>query len=331
MAQVGNLPCDLKRSVLTKAHDVSDPSYGCEPRNRKLQEYMKFGAINLDKPRGPTSHEVTAWVKRILGVEKAGHGGTLDPSVSGVLVVAIGDATKVLQAFLPAGKEYVCVMHLHGDVGDEKLAQVLKEFTGRIYQKPPLRAAVRRQVRTREIYYIELIERDGRNVLMRVGCEAGTYMRKLCHDIGEAIGCGAHMKELRRTRVGTVDERVSVTLQDVADAYAVWKENGEEKFLRKAIVPIEELLGHLPKLVVRDGAVDALCHGADLAAPGVLKVDSGIKRGGLVGVFTLKGELIELARTTMDSEEIVNAEHGIVARPERVVMLPGTYPKMWKS
>ncbi|MEM2192544.1 MAG: hypothetical protein QXG38_02895, partial [Candidatus Hadarchaeales archaeon] len=152
MGQVGKLPCDVRRTVLTKAHDTTDPAHGCEPRKRRLQDYLRLGAINLDKPRGPTSHEVTAWVKRVLEVEKAGHGGTLDPAVSGVLVVAIEDATKVLQAFLPAGKEYVCVMHLHGDVGDERLAQVLGEFTGRIYQKPPLRAAVRRQVRTKEIY-----------------------------------------------------------------------------------------------------------------------------------------------------------------------------------
>lgn len=325
------LPCDVKRTVLTRAHDVTDPAYGCEPAKRPIREYLRFGAINLDKPKGPTSHEIAAWVKRILGVERVGHGGTLDPSVSGVLVIAINDATKVLQAFLPAGKEYVCLMHLHGDVGDERLLQVLKEFTGKIYQRPPLRAAVRRSIRTREVYYMELVERDGRDVLVKIGCEAGTYGRKLCHDIGEALGCGAHMKELRRTRVGMVDERSAVTLQDLADAYAIWREKGDEKLLRKVVVPVEELLGHLPKVVVRDGAVDALSHGADLAAPGVLRVDSGISKGAVIAVFTLKGELVELARAAMSSEEMAEADHGIVARPERVVMSPGAYPKMWKS
>jgi H/ACA ribonucleoprotein complex subunit 4 len=289
-----------------------------------------LGIINLDKPRGPTSHEIVAWVKRILNLKRGGHGGTLDPAVSGVLPVAIEDATKIVQVLLPAGKEYACAMQLHGDVSQHRLEQILSEFTGEIYQRPPLRAAVKRKLRTRKIYYIELLEREGRIVLMRVGCEAGTYMRKLCHDIGEALGCGAHMRELRRTRTGPFREDSSVRLQDLADAYAFWREDGDEKLLRNVVSPAEVAVEHLPKLVIRDGAVDALCHGADLAAPGVLRVDSGISAGDLVAVLTLKGELVELARATMTSKQMVEAEHGIVAKPERVAMSPGTYPRKWK-
>ena len=328
---MGKLPFDVRREVLVRAQDITDPSHGCEPNKRPIREHLRLGIINLDKPIGPTSHEIVAWVKRVLEVRRAGHGGTLDPKVSGVLPTALEDATKIVQTLLPAGKEYICVMHLHGDVPDHKLEQVLHEFEGEIYQRPPLRAAVKRVLRTRKIYYIELLEREGRNVLMRVGCEAGTYMRKLMHDVGEALGCGAHMRELRRTRTGPFRENETlIKLHDLADAYAFWSEDGDEKYLRKVILPVEAAVEHLPKLVVRDGAVDALCHGASLAAPGVLQVDTGISQDNLVALMTLKGEVVALAHATMTSKQIYEAEHGIVAKPERVVMSPGTYPRKWK-
>lgn len=327
---MGKLPSDAKRETLVRAQDTTDPTHGCEPSDRPILQHIKFGVINLDKPKGPTSHEVAAWVKRILALGRVGHGGTLDPAVSGVLAVALDDATKVIQTMLLAGKEYICVMHLHGDVQQHQLERVLKEFTGEIFQRPPLRAAVKRQLRKRNIYYIEFIEREGRDVLMRVGCEAGTYIRKLCFDVGSALGCGAHMGELRRTRTGPFRDENSARLHDLADAWAFWKEDGNEEPLRKVILPVEAAVAHIPKLTVRDGAVDALCHGASLAAPGVLSVDTGISPKDLVALFTLKGELVSLAWAEMNSKQINEAEHGIVAKPERVVMTPGTYPRKWK-
>ena len=327
---MGKLPSDIERETLTRAHDSTDPKYGCEPANRTIREHIRLGMINLDKPPGPTSHEVVAWLKLILNLHRAGHGGTLDPGVSGVLPIALEDATKITQTLLPAGKEYVGVMHLHGDVPKNQLEQVLSEFEGEIYQRPPLRAAVKRALRTRKIYYIEMLEREGRDVLMRIGCEAGTYMRKLMYDIGEAVGPGAHMSELRRTRTGPFREENSIKLHDLADAYAFWREDGDESSLRKAILPVEAAADHLPKIVVRDGAVDAMCHGASLAAPGVLTVDTGISIGDLVALFTLKGELVSLGRAVMSSKQIYEAEHGIVVKPERVVMSSGTYVRKWK-
>ena len=330
MSGLGKLPSDVKREVLVRAHDVTDPEHGYKPSERPVREHLRLGIVNLDKPPGPTSHEIVAWIKQVLGLRRAGHGGTLDPKVSGVLPIALEDATKIVQVLLPAGKEYVCVMHLHGDVSNSRLEKVLKEFEGEIFQRPPLRAAVKRQLRTRHVYYIELLEREGRDVLMRVGCEAGTYLRKICFDIGEALGCGAHMRELRRTRTGPFREESAVRFHDLADAYAFWREEGDEKRLREVVLPVEAAVEHLPKLIVRDGAVDALCHGARLAAPGVLVVDTGISVGDLIAIFTLKGELVGLARATMDSRQIYEAEHGIVAKPERVVMSPGVYPRKWK-
>ncbi len=328
---MGRLPSDVKREVLVRAQDMTDPDHGCEPSKRPIREHLRLGIINLDKPVGPTSHEIVAWVKRVLEVRRAGHGGTLDPKVTGVLPTALEDATKMVQTLLPAGKEYICIMHLHGEVPQHRLEQVLQEFEGEIYQRPPLRAAVKRVLRTRKIYYIEPLEREGRDVLMCVGCAAGTYMRKLCFDMGEALGCGAHMRELRRTRTGPFrEDGTLIKLHDLADAYAFWREDGDEKHLRKVILPVEAAVEHLPKLVVRDGAVDALCHGASLAAPGVLTIETGVSLDNLVALMTLKGELISLARATMTSKQIFEAEHGIVAKPERVVMSPGTYPRKWK-
>jgi H/ACA ribonucleoprotein complex subunit 4 len=325
------LPSDTEREVLVKATDVTDPKHGMKPNERPILDHLSLGIINLDKPVGPTSHEVVAWVKRLLELRKAGHAGTLDPGVSGLLPVALEDGAKVLQALLLAGKEYICIMRLHKDVPKDEILRVVNEFQGEIYQRPPLRAAVKRSLRRRHIYYSEVLEIDGRLVLLRVGCEAGTYLRKYCNDVGEALGCGANMTELRRTKSGPFrEDGTLVKLHDVADAYAFWKENGDEGPLRKAVLPIEAAVSHLPKLTMRDGAVDAICHGAELAAPGVLTVETGISPGDLVALLTLKGELVSLAGAELNSKQIYEAEHGIVAKPERVVMRPGTYPRRWK-
>ena len=251
--------------------------------------------------------------------------------VTGVLPVALMEATKVLQALLLSGKEYVGVMKLHRDVSEERLRRVMEEFQGEIYQRPPLRASVKRRLRIRKIYWLRLLEMDRRYVLVRVACEAGTYIRKLCADIGEALGTGAHMQELRRTRSGpfTEDENL-VRLQDLSDAVYEWKEEGKEEPLRRLIFPMEKALSLLPRIVIRDSAVDAICHGAQLAAPGVLMLDEGIRQGDRVAVFTLKGEAVALSTALVSSEEMLKMRRGLVAKTERVLMKPGTYPKMWK-
>jgi H/ACA ribonucleoprotein complex subunit 4 len=326
-------PWEIKREILTKAEDTTDPKYGHLPSERPAEQYIQYGTINLDKPAGPTSHEVAAWVKRIMHVTAIGHGGTLDPKVTGVLPITLEDSTKVVQAFLYSGKEYVCVMKLHKDAPEDQIKQVLSEFEDEIYQRPPLRSSVKRQLRTRRIYYIDYIETDARNVLFKVGCEAGTYIRKLCFDIGEILGVGAHMQELRRTRSGSFTENSAskVTLHDVAYWFGEWREKKDEKILHKFIVPMEEALFLLPKIVVRDSAVDALCHGANLTAPGVCKVESGIEKGSILAIFTLKGEAVALGRALVPTQEILDLRHGVIAGLERVLMIRGTYPKVWKS
>ena len=253
--------------------------------------------------------------------------------MTGVLPVAIEEATKVVQALLQAGKEYVCVMRLHSQVPESRLREVMEEFCGPIYQQPPIRASVKRRVRVRKIYYLKLLEVMDQHVLFLVGCEAGTYVRKLCHHIGEALGCGAHMRELRRTRAGPFsedDERMA-TLHHLAYAIAEWREKGDETLLRRFIQPMENALKLLPKIYIRDSAVDAICHGANLAAPGVLSLETGIQPKALVAILTQKGEAVALAKALASTEQILEMDHGLVAKTERVLMPRGTYPAMWKK
>jgi H/ACA ribonucleoprotein complex subunit 4 len=223
-------------------------------------------------------------------------------------------------------------MALHEAVPEERIKELCREFVGPIYQRPPLKASVERRLRIRRIYSIEVHEVVGRLVLMTVRCEAGTYIRKLCHDIGEVLGVGAHMAELRRIQTGpfTEDENL-VTMHELHEAVIAWREYGDESLLRKAILPVEYAVKDLPKIYIRDSAVDAVCHGAPLAAPGVLHLTDDVIKDRRVAIMTLKGELVAIAKALMSSHEILEAEKGIVAEPIRVIMRPGTYPKYWKS
>ena len=298
---------------------------------RPLEEYIKYGLIVVDKQAGPTSHEIVAWVKRLLELDRAGHGGTLDPKVTGVLPIGLQESTKVVQALLESGKEYVCVMRTHTDVEESRVIGALGLFVGEIYQRPPVRSSVRRRLRTRVIYRIDYHEGDGRNWLFRVACQSGTYIRKLCYDVGEILGCGAHMQELRRSRSGPFTEADLVSMYDLSEALDLLKEGGDEAMLRRVIRPLEDALGLLPKIWVRDSAVDALCNGASLAMPGVLRLSSGIEKGSMVAVLTQRGEAVALMGAEASTEEIAGAEKGLAAKPLRVIMRRGTYPRMWGS
>ena len=329
MSPVGKLPSETERTLIRKSGAWTNPSYGCYPEKRPILEYIEKGVVNIDKPRGPTSHEVAAWVKDILRVNTAGHAGSLDPRVTGLLPILLGKATRAVPALRLSGKEYICLLKLHKKMPPKLVRKVLEEFTGPIYQVPPIKSAVKRVLRIRTIYYLEVLEIEGSSVLFRVGCEAGTYIRKLCHDIGLALGCGGHMQELRRTKAGPFTERTLVTLQDLEDAYVFWKEDGDESEIRRVIMPMESAVSHLPRIVLRDSAVDAICSGASLAVPGITSVDSNLMTGDLTALFTLKGEFVALAKAEMTMEEILKASSGFAATPIRVMMETGTYPRGW--
>ncbi len=250
--------------------------------------------------------------------------------VTGILPLALEDATKTIQVFLLTGKEYVCLMAMHGDVEEKKLLSTLEEFAGDILQRPPVRAAVKRDVRKRRIYYIRDVEIDGRQVLFRVGCQAGTYIRKLVYDIGEVLEVGAHMRELRRTRAGTFTEDGITSLYDVMQLAQASPE-AREHMARQIIKPMESAFDHIPQIYIRDSAVNAICHGADLAIPGIVRLSEGIKPKTPIALFTLKGELVALSKALMTSEQMMKDDRGLAAKTVRVIMPVDTYPRMWKT
>ncbi len=319
-----------QRKRLIKAEAETNPYYGKEPMRRSVEELLENGIIIIDKPSGPTSHQVTAWVKEILEIPKAGHGGTLDPSVTGILPIALQNATKAIGVLHSAGKEYVCVMRLRRDVKEGVIKEVCGQFVGKIRQTPPKEASVKRVEREREIYYLNVLEIKGRDVLFIVGCEGGTYIRVLCEDIGKKLGCGAHMHELRRTKSSLFKESDAFTLHDVLDAYIFWREDGDEE-IKNIIRPMENLLRHLPCVVVRDSAVDAICHGADVAVPGILQADTGVEKDVMVVIKTLKGEGIAVGKALMSTRDILEKDTGITIDVTRVLMKKGTYPPMWRK
>ena len=320
------LPFDkFLRHVVVKREGETDPSVGCSPEKRPVSQLLDFGIINVDKPRGPTSHQVSDYLQKILHIRKAGHSGTLDPGVTGALPIALGRATRIVQCLLVSGKEYVAVMHLHKPVEEAHMRHVCQLFVGKIEQLPPIKSAVKRQLRMRTVYYLDIMEIDGQDVLFKVGCQAGTYIRKLIHDIGKKLGCGAHMAELRRTQAGPFKEDTLSTLQDIADAYHYWKEEGDETRIRKIIQPIENGVAHLPKIWVFDQAVSSLCHGIDIKVPGVSMFTSPLEKGEMVALLTLKGELIALGTAQMDADDLKGKEKGVAASTDKVFMLPEAY------
>src|SRR3989338_1418574 len=217
-------------------------------------------------------------------------------------------------------------MHVHKPTDEKTLKGVFQEFTGSIKQLPPIRSSVKRQERFRTVYYLDILEIDEnqQEVLFKVGCQAGTYIRKLCHDIGQKLGVGAHMAELRRTKAGCFDESTLATLQDLADAYWYYKSEGKEKFIRKVIQPMENAVEHLAKVWVLDTTVESLCHGVDLKVPGISKVESGISVHDKVAMMTLKNELVALGTAKLKSAEMLG-DKGLAVMTEKVFMEPGTY------
>ncbi len=169
-------------------------------------------------------------------------------------------------------------------------------------------------------------------MLLRVLCEAGTYIRKLIYDIGEVLGPGATMIELRRTRVHQFNEDSKlVTLHELANAYSLWSEKQDDSKLRTLIRPIENALSEIKSVVIRDSAVDALCHGAQLAIPGILEVSSDLKKDDLVAIYTQKGEVVALAKTLLSLEEMKENTKGYAFETKRIIMTPNTYPKSWRT
>jgi len=321
------------QNLLKIDDDTTSDRYGHIPDRRPLNNLFDYGFILLDKPSGPTSHEVVAWVKKTLRLSKIGHSGTLDPGTTGLLPLGLGEATKALQVLTLGPKEYYALARMHSYITSKKIELVMKEFTGDIYQRPPQRSAVRRATRIRTVYSFDLLEQHERLILMRILCQAGTYVRKIIYDLGEVLGPGATMIELRRTRVNYFSEGtdIFVRLHDILDAFEYYKETRSETKLRRLIKPVEYCLQSLRAVVIRDTAVDALCHGAQLAIPGIIAIPYDLRRGELVGIYTIKGEIVGLSEAIMTSKDIENGTNGFAFVMKRIIMKPNTYPRVWRS
>jgi H/ACA ribonucleoprotein complex subunit 4 len=307
----------------------SDAKFGCPPELRSIEELLTGGWILLDKPAGPSSHQLAAWAREMLGVEKLGHGGTLDPFATGGLVLLSGNATRLTGRILKGEKMYICILKIPKGVSDEALAKGVESLSGRIHNVPPLESAVKVQVRQRTISSFEIVERDDRIVLISIECEAGTYVRTLARDLGLLLGGDVELLELRRGRSGSFSEDDTVTMQQLADAVFLWKQHDQPEAMKKILQPVESLLSKLPKIIIKDGAVAAITHGAPLASVGVSALDTTVRRGDEILLQSMKGEAVALGTMSVNGEDVVNMKGGEIARPNLVLMATDVYPKRW--
>ncbi len=330
-----NWPLLLKNfdKLLVRSYKYTPINAGSSPTQRPLEEHLKYGVINLDKPANPSSHEIVAWIKKILKVEKTGHSGTLDPKVTGCLIVCLNRATRLVKAQQSAGKEYVGIVKFHNPIESKsQVEDCLKRLQGACFQRPPLISSVKRELRVRTIYDYKLIEFDKEKnmAIFWISCEAGTYVRTMCVHMGLLAKTGGHMQELRRVRSGILKEDESmVTMHDVLDAQYIYEQTKKEDYLRRVVRPLEILLTNYPRIVIKDSAVNAICYGAKLTVPGVLRFEANIENGKEIVLITTKGEAVAIAVAEMTSSVLASCDHGAVCKTKRVIMDRETYPKKW--
>ena len=330
-----NWPLLLKNfdSLLVRSYHYTPIPSGSSPTSRPIEEHLKYGVINLDKPANPSSHEIVAWIKKILKVEKTGHSGTLDPKVTGCLIVCLNRATRLVKAQQSAGKEYVAIVKFHNPIENiSEIDSCLKKLTGACFQRPPLISSVKRELRIRTIYEYKLYEFDKEKnmAIFWISCEAGTYVRTMCVHLGMLAKVGGHMQELRRVRSGILKEdETMVTMHDVLDAQYVYEQTKKDDYLRRVVRPLEILLTNYKRIVIKDSSINAICYGAKLTVPGVLRFENGIEVGKEVVIISTKGEAIAIAIAEMTSSVLASCDHGVVAKTKRVIMDRDTYPKKW--
>ncbi|MFL2493798.1 MAG: RNA-guided pseudouridylation complex pseudouridine synthase subunit Cbf5 [Candidatus Thalassarchaeum sp.] len=312
---------------------ATNADFGCRPYERTLDQLLKSGVILVEKPRGPTSHQLTAWARNLLGISKIGHGGTLDPFATGLLTLLLGKATRLTDIVLRGDKTYVGVLRFGRPVDESELQELLTRLEGVIYNVPPLESAVKIQVRTRTIRSIRVVEVDpaSRIAAFEASCSAGTYVRTLAKDIGLLLGTSCELTELHRSQTGSFSQSMACTMQQLADAAFLYHEHGDGRALSRLISPVESLLGGLPSITIKDGAAAALSHGAPLARPGVISAQKGVLEGTMVHLKTVKDEAVSVAVMKVDSDSLSEMKSGEVAVAKSVLMEPGTYPQSWSK
>ena len=306
--------------------------HGKIPSERGLQALMGAGVILVDKPPGPSSHQLASWARDILGLKRLGHGGTLDPFATGALTLLLGKATRLTEVVLSGNKTYIAVLKIDSSISSRQVEEVLERFSGEIYNVPPLESAVKIRVRTRTIQEIKLLESDQEDGLhtVSVSCQAGTYIRTLARDIGLMLGTPCVLSELHRHSTGSFEQSSLCTMQQLADA-AMLAEEGDEEALCRLIAPVERILGSIPGVWVRDSAIASICHGAPLAVPGVVSLDSGMSAGDKTVIWSSKGEAIAVGEMIVDSSDVPNMTEGELVKPKIVLMDKDEYPGAWSG
>jgi H/ACA ribonucleoprotein complex subunit 4 len=306
-------------------------SHGSKPYERTIEQLLECGVVLVNKPPGPTSHQLAAWARNIMGINRIGHGGTLDPFATGLLTLLIGRATKVTGTLLTKPKRYVAVLRFRDSVQPEAISEILGMMDGEVYNVPPKESAVKVQVRSRQIHKIRLLDSDesGRLHVVSIHCDAGTYVRTMARDMGLILGTGCELLELHRESSGRFDDSMSCTMQQLTDAVFMWREHGDGKGLSRLMAPVESILDEMPRLVVKDGAVAAVSHGAPLARPGIVSAPKGLGIGSTVLICSIKGEAVAIASLTVKSDALPDMDVGQVAVASTVLMPPGEYPQTW--
>ncbi len=219
--------------------------------------------IIVNKDKDITSREVDSAVKRIYGCKKAGHSGTLDPNATGILIICLDEATKLMPLLVGLDKEYEGIIYLHKDIDLKKLEQgIKKHFVGEIIQTPPVKSRVARKARKRTVYCFDIIKKDGKNIFFRTKVQAGTYIRKLAYDIGQKLNIGAHLKELNRIGVGDIPINQSHTLKEI------------EEFPQKYLIEIENAFDFAKKVEIKNESIKKILHGLPLLSDDIIYVDS---------------------------------------------------------
>ena len=318
--------------IVLEDSPVISSRHGKDPSDRGLTELIGAGVILVDKPPGPSSHQLASWAREILGLKRLGHGGTLDPFATGALTLLLGKATRLTDVVLSGDKTYIAVLKIDSSISSELVKEVIERFAGEIYNVPPLESAVKIRVRTRTINEIKLLDSDQDNGFhtVRVSCQAGTYIRTLARDIGLILGTPCILSELHRHSTGIFEQSQLCTMQQLADA-AMLAQEGDEEALCKLIAPVERILGSIPGVWIRDSAIASVCHGAPLAVPGVVSLDSGVSAGDKTVIWSSKGEAVAIGEMIVDSSDVRDMVEGEIVKPKTVLMDKDNYPGAWSG
>ena len=321
----------MSKIMIIDPSAVTDSSHGAPISQRSLEERLDAGLILIDKPAGPTSHQVAAWAKEILGINHLAHGGTLDPFATGLLTLMTGRARRLTSQVLGHDKEYIGVLKVGGGADMTSLEEAINSLRGEIYNVPPSESAVKVQVRTRRIRAFEILDTKERLAAIRVACDAGTYIRTLARDLGLMINSPIQLVELRRTRSGNFTEHHCVPMEDLVDAVYLWKEKDDASAMLRLVSPIDVLMDGRAGLILKDGAVSAVSHGAPLTRPGIQAIQGEFESDEEIVLWSMKGEVVAIANATRGTSEIPQIEIGEVAKPSLVLMPTDTYPRQWRG